>query len=142
MVKEGLLFPVRHPPRVLGQSTKHQPPGEDILREPICNVLLDALSHNPLVNFCNWVISPAFGLFQPSKFGLHKTSSNRKERANPALHKSHRYWVSLWRVFGRDSLTTETQRTQRLHREEGFRDFLCKALMLTRSHLATVARSG
>jgi hypothetical protein len=35
------------------------------------------------LNFCNWVISPAFGLFQPSKFGLHKTSSNRKERANP-----------------------------------------------------------
>ena len=83
MVKEGLLFPVRHPPRVLGKSAKHQPPSEDILREPECNVLLDALSHNPLVNFCNWVISPAFGLFQPSKFGLHNTSSNRKERANP-----------------------------------------------------------
>jgi len=53
------------------------------LREPMCNVLLDALSHNPVLNFCNWVISPAFGLFQPSKFGLHKTSSNRKERVNP-----------------------------------------------------------
>jgi hypothetical protein len=83
MVKEGLLFPMRDPPRVLGKSAKHQPPSEDILREPICNVLLDALSHNPVVNFCNWVISPAFGLFQPSKFGLHKTSSNRKERASP-----------------------------------------------------------
>jgi len=66
MVKEGLLFPVRHPPRVLGKSAKHPPPSEDILREPICNVLLDALSHNPVANFCNWVISPAFGLFHPS----------------------------------------------------------------------------
>ena len=65
MVKEGLLFPVRHPPRVPGKSAKHQPPSEDILREPMCNVLLDALSHNPVVNFCNWVISPAFGLFHP-----------------------------------------------------------------------------
>ena len=83
MVKEGLLFPVRHPPRVLGESAKHPPPSEDILREPICNVLLDALSHNPVANFCNWVISPAFGLFQPSKFGLHKTSSNRNGDASP-----------------------------------------------------------
>ena len=81
--KGGLFFLVRHPPRVLGKSAKHPPPSEDILREPICNVLLDALSHNPVVNFCNWVISPAFGLFQPSKFGLHKTSSNRKDRASP-----------------------------------------------------------
>ena len=44
---------------------------------------LDALSHNPEVKFCNWVISPAFGLFQPSKFGLHKTSSDHEERASP-----------------------------------------------------------
>jgi len=29
--------------------------------------------------------------------------------------------VSLWCVFARNSSTTETQRTQRLHREEGFR---------------------
>ena len=38
--------------------------------------------HNPVGELFNWVISPAFGLFQPSKFGLHKTSSNRKERAS------------------------------------------------------------
>jgi hypothetical protein len=49
--KGGLLFPARHPPRVLGKSAKHQPRSEDILREPICNVLLHALSHNPVVNF-------------------------------------------------------------------------------------------
>src|ERR1700741_3363639 len=33
----------------------------------------------------------------------------------------------LCRVFARNSSTTETQRTQRLHREERDRDFLCKA---------------
>ena len=44
----------------------------------------EVAQRNPISRtFCNWVISPAFGLFQPSKFGLHKTSSNRKERANP-----------------------------------------------------------
>ena len=35
--------------------------------------------------------------------------------------------VSLWCVFARNSSTTETQRTQRLHREERYFDFLCKA---------------
>jgi len=35
--------------------------------------------------------------------------------------------VSLWCGFTRNSSTTETQRTQRLHREERDRDFLCKA---------------
>ncbi len=35
--------------------------------------------------------------------------------------------VSLWCVFARNSSTTETQRTQRLHREERYNDFLCKA---------------
>src|SRR6185369_12878422 len=34
--------------------------------------------------------------------------------------------VSLWCGFTRNSSTTETQRTQRLHREERDRDFLCK----------------
>ena len=34
---------------------------------------------------------------------------------------------SLWCGFTRNSSTTETQRTQRLHREERDRDFLCKA---------------
>src|SRR6185503_5615570 len=38
--------------------------------------------------------------------------------------------VSLWCVFARNSSTTETQRTQRLHREEGLHDFLCKAQRL------------
>jgi hypothetical protein len=68
---------------VPGKSAKHQPPGEDILTEPICNVLLDAVFIQASGELFNWVISPAFGLFQPSKFGLHKTSSNRKERSNP-----------------------------------------------------------
>jgi hypothetical protein len=36
--------------------------------------------------------------------------------------------VSRWCGFTRNSSTTETQRTQRLHREECDRDFLCKAL--------------
>jgi hypothetical protein len=36
--------------------------------------------------------------------------------------------VSLWCGFTRNSSTTETQRTQRLHREERDRDFLCKAM--------------
>jgi hypothetical protein len=35
--------------------------------------------------------------------------------------------VSLWCGFTRNSSTTETQRTQRLHREERDREFLCKA---------------
>ena len=35
--------------------------------------------------------------------------------------------VTLWCVFTRNSSTTETQSTQRLHREERNRDFLCKA---------------
>ena len=36
--------------------------------------------------------------------------------------------VSLWCVFARNSSTTETQRTKRLHKEERDRDFLCKAV--------------
>src|SRR6185436_5676709 len=36
--------------------------------------------------------------------------------------------VSLWCGFTRNSSTTETQRTQRLHRNERDRDFLCKAM--------------
>jgi hypothetical protein len=76
--KEGYL-PRAPPTESAGQERKASAACEDILREPICNVLLDALSHNPVENFCNWVISPAFGPFQPSKFDLHKTSSNRKD---------------------------------------------------------------
>ena len=38
--------------------------------------------------------------------------------------------MSRWCVFAWNSSTTETQRTQRLHREEGLRDFLCKAIRL------------
>jgi len=37
-------------------------------------------------------------------------------------------FVSLWCGFTRNSSTTEAQRTQRLHREERDRDFLCKAI--------------
>jgi len=35
--------------------------------------------------------------------------------------------VSLWLTNSKQKHTTETQRTQRLHREEDLRDFLCKA---------------
>ena len=80
----GLLFRCTTHQTLVSKSSKHPLPSEeDTLRELIGNVLLDALSHNPVVNFCNWVISPAFGLFQPSKFGIHKTSSRNKERASP-----------------------------------------------------------
>ena len=71
--KEGCSSPVRHPPRVLGKSAKHPPPSEDILREPICNVLLDALSHNPVANFCMgyftrlWAVS-AIKIRSPQNF--------------------------------------------------------------------------
>jgi len=37
--------------------------------------------------------------------------------------------VSLWLTNPKQKHTTETQRTQRLHREEGLRDFLCKAFL-------------
>jgi hypothetical protein len=49
-------------------------------------------------------------------------------RTGAVAQKVPTYWfvcatsvfsVSLWRVFARNSSTTETQRTQRLHREEG-----------------------
>ena len=73
---------MRHPPRVLGKSAKHPPPSEDILREPYV-MYSSTRYHTTPWRTSVWVISPAFGLFQPSKFGLHKTSSNRKERANP-----------------------------------------------------------
>src|SRR6185369_11298069 len=36
--------------------------------------------------------------------------------------------VSLWLMNSEQKHTTETQRTQRLHREEGLHDFLCKAI--------------
>ena len=39
--------------------------------------------------------------------------------------------VTLWCLLARKSSTTETQRTQRLHREELDRDFLCKAATVT-----------
>ena len=39
--------------------------------------------------------------------------------------------VTLWCVLARKSSTTETQRTQRLHREDLDRDFLCKAATVT-----------
>src|SRR5262249_23521853 len=38
--------------------------------------------------------------------------------------------VTLWCVFARNSSTTESQRTQRLHREERDRTFLCKVLLI------------
>jgi len=44
--KGGFALPHAPPTESAGQERKHQPPSEDILREPICNVLLDALSHN------------------------------------------------------------------------------------------------
>src|SRR6185369_17298053 len=50
-----------------------------------------------------------------------------KSHARPLLCAISVFSVSLWCVFARNSSTTETQRTQRLHREEGLHHFLCKA---------------
>ena len=63
--KGGFTLPLAPPTRVPGKSAKHQPPGEDILTELICNVLLDAVFIQASGELFNWVISPAFGLFQP-----------------------------------------------------------------------------
>ena len=58
-----------------------------------------------------------------------------------ALHKSHAspllcaisvFSVSLWLMNSEQKHTTETQGTQRLHRESMCRDFLCKAEPLSR----------
>ena len=59
----------------------------------------------------------------PSRVALHKKSLHIGFLCAASV-----FSVSLWCVFARNSSTTETQRTQRLHREEGSRDFLCKVI--------------
>src|SRR5678815_4915465 len=48
--------------------------------------------------------------------------------------------VSPWCGFTRNSSTTETQRTQRLHREERDRDFFCKAASRLMNQIANDLR--
>jgi hypothetical protein len=47
--------------------------------------------------------------------------------------------VSLWLINLQQTLTTEAQRTRRLHREERSREFLCKA---SRNQLCTAPEAA
>jgi len=68
---------------VPGKSAKHPLPREDVLTELMCNVLLDAVSHNPVVNFSIGLFHPPLGCFshQNSVFTkLHRTARNAPTR--------------------------------------------------------------
>lgn len=93
MVKEGCSFPVRRPPRV-GKSPKHPPPTEDILREPICNVLPRRVITQPSGELLQSGYFTRLWAVSSIKFGLHITSSNRKERASP-LATVEVEWVAV-----------------------------------------------